>query len=408
MGKNIVVCSDGTGNTSSRSISNVFGVVALAALEDPQRQVVVYDEGIGTPRAGLRAARALMQTREASALRVLPGPLPLGPVNLALRPLESAFGIGLRRNVRQLYQELGELYDEGDLVYLFGFSRGAFTVRALAGLIHRCGLPPRRAARSHSRFREAWNLYRPIQCDWDTVDEWRAERDQRSCPIHFLGIWDTVKSYGGLRPVLLPHLRHNPIVTTVRHAIALDEKRGWFNATTWGRLDLDRENAMTRLRAWEAAAIEKQDILEVWFRGCHSDVGGGNDKAKVTPRIALQWLLCEAFHCGLRLNAEGRRLLAAPIPGTPPDIYESLSRAWCLVDLIPRLEIDNSGKWPRRVPQKARTYHALRHPEWFLRDDRVLLHETVTDSVAHLAGPPVRTRRVGAEARSESGEVRLG
>src|SRR4029453_18858692 len=63
----------------------------------------------------------------------------------------------------------------------------------------------------------------------------------RECRIRFLGLWDTVKSYGGLRRVMCAHLRHNPIVDTVRHALALDEQRGWFDATTWGRLDLAQE-----------------------------------------------------------------------------------------------------------------------------------------------------------------------
>jgi uncharacterized protein (DUF2235 family) len=144
-------------------------------------------------------------------------------------------------------------------VYLFGFSRGAFTVRALAGLINRYGLAPRGAGRLDAPFREIWRRYKPVMFDRADMKRWRHHRGRRSCRIHFLGVWDTVKSYGGLWPVMLPHLRHNPIVKHVRHAIALDEKRGWFNMTTWGRLDSDRDRAMTRLEPCEREAIPSLD-----------------------------------------------------------------------------------------------------------------------------------------------------
>jgi len=406
MAKAIVICSDGTGNTSSAGISNVYRLCKLLALDDPCRQVVVYDQGIGTRRSGLRDARECERRPDATGFHVLDGPLRLGPINYLLRPIEMAFGIGLERNVKQLYRALAERYEDGDTVYLFGFSRGAFTVRALAGLIYRCGLPQKHAADFSALFREAWNLFTPMQndkeYDKDRVEEWRRRRDQRPCVIHFLGVWDTVKSYGGLRPRLLPHLRHNPIVKSVRHAIALDEKRGWFNVTTWGRLDLDRKGAMTRIDCTDhRTAIEDQDIREVWFRGCHSDIGGG-DEEEVTAVIARQWMLGEACDPELKfvkeeggrrlaLTAEGRDFLARPlaitVPKIPPEekgdqspvIHESLKRFWSFVDLIPRLEIDNSGQWPCRRPQTPGELHAHRSPELFLRDGVVSLHESVGD-----------------------------
>src|SRR5512147_259111 len=133
MAKAIVVCADGTGNTSSTGVSNVYRLIELLALNDPQRQVVVYDQGIGTPPSGLRAARALERRPDTTAFHVLDGSIPLGPLDRVVRLIQMAFGIGLRRNVRQLYRALAERYDQDDTVYLFGFSRGAFTVRALAG-----------------------------------------------------------------------------------------------------------------------------------------------------------------------------------------------------------------------------------------------------------------------------------
>ena len=409
MAKSIVICSDGTGNTSTSGMSNVFRLVKLLALDDPARQVVVYDQGIGTPRHGLREAKALARSREGRALRVLPGPL-LGIFGLLLRPVELAFGLGLSRNVKQLYRALVDCYEEGDTVYLFGFSRGAFTVRALAGVIHRCGLAPRNTAWFGLRFWEMWwRRYRPMQFDRDVMRRWRDARKHRPCCIHFLGVWDTVKSYGGLRPILLPHLRHNPIVKHMRHAIALDEKRGWFNVTTWGRLDADRDKAMTRLDREERQKIERQDVLEVWFRGCHSDIGGGGDAEEVTAQIARQWMLSEARGVDIRarqdaahegvaapradlaLNDKGVRFLAVPLSKrvsktTPekakddlPHVHESLSRFWAFIDLIPRMEIDNSDVWPKRRRQRKDELHAIRSPELLLREGFVSVHDSVDD-----------------------------
>jgi len=398
MAKAIVILSDGSGNTSSKGVSNVYRLVELLTVSEPRRQLVVYDEGIGTPRSGLRQARALEREPDAKGFHVLDGPLRLGPINFLLRPLEMAFGLGLTRNVKQLYRALAERYEDEDTVYFFGFSRGAFTVRALAGLIYRCGLPQRDTTDFNAVFREAWNHFTPMEYRKADVDEWRHRRDQRRCVIHFLGIWDTVKSYGGLRPRLLPHLRHNPIVKTVRHAIALDEKRGWFNVTTWGRLDLDRHGAMTRIAPADRDAIEQQDIREVWFRGCHSDIGGG-DEEEVTAVIARQWMFAEACDPGLAfvkdgqkllISDAGRRFLSAALAKTvrkgPPDetrgqpgVHESLTRAWSFVDLVPRREIDNSGRWPRRRKQLPGELHAHRSPELFLRDATVSMHESVGD-----------------------------
>jgi hypothetical protein len=253
-----------------------------------------------------------------------------------------------------------------------------------------------------------WRRYRPMQFDRDEMRRWREARGHRSCCIHFVGVWDTVKSYGGLRPILLPHLRHNPIVRHVRHAIALDEKRGWFNVTTWGRLDSDLDKGMTRLDRDERAAIEKQDILEVWFRGCHSDVGGG-DEEEVTAAIARQWMLSEARRADvnarqeaargsppavtapLHINADGREFLAVPLSkkvsrtspakadDQAPRVHESLSRFWAFIDLIPRLEIDNSDVWPRRRRQRKDELHAFRRPELLVREGLVSVHDSVED-----------------------------
>lgn len=303
MGRAIVICVDGTGNTFDDRTTNVMRLVRGLDFADHRRQVAVYAQGLGTNGAGRRELEAFRaDLPDVRALRVAAGPRAswFPPKLWVDRVRGLAFGHGLAAMVRSLYRELTDLYEgPDDRVFLFGFSRGAFAVRALAGLLHRCHLPHSVDADFDARFARAWDLYRPIH--EDTAATAALRRDHRPCGVHFLGLWDTVKSYGGLRPVLLPHLRHNPDVAHVRHALALDERRAWFKETTWGRLDLDRDNAMTRVAP---GALDHQDIAEVWFTGCHGDVGGGGARTD-TASIALRWMLGEAAavdrpstHCG--------------------------------------------------------------------------------------------------------------
>jgi uncharacterized protein (DUF2235 family) len=402
MGKNIIICADGTGNTFGRSVSNVARMVKLLALDDRHRQVAVYDQGIGTDARRWKEILEFRRTIfDAEALHVLPGPheswfRPAEWVAL-LRGLAS--GYGLAANVGQMYRELAELREENDQIFLFGFSRGAFTVRALAGLIYRCGLPRRGRTDFPRLFDRAWQLFLPMQPCQEEIDEFRAVEGQRACPIHFLGVWDTVKSYGGFRPIMLPHLRHNPSVAHVRHALALDERRGWFDATTWGRLDLDRERdgAWSRLSEPVQKQLEDQDVEEVWFRGCHSDVGGGDREAQ-SARIALRWMLGEAAHAGLHLNADGVCMLQPSAAREWADIHESHTLVWRLIELLPREAIDNSGQWPKKVDPP--TPHAARHPGRLLRNNLITVHE----SVGSLRGEPsvrvVRTKTLGPDSTS--------
>jgi len=178
---------------------------------------------------------------------------------------------------------------------------------------------------------------------------------------------------------MLPHLRHNPIVTHVRHALALDERRGWFDVTTWGRLDIDRQPdaAWSRLSERVRDQIEQQDVEEVWFRGCHSDIGGGDREAQ-SARVALRWMLGEAAQAGLRLNADGCCLLKSTPEHERAEVHESHTLAWRLIELLPRLTIDNSGKWPKRVA--APTRQAVRHPDLLLRNGVVTVHDSVDEA----------------------------
>jgi uncharacterized protein (DUF2235 family) len=373
MGKNIIICSDGTGNTFEKRITNVTRLIRHLDLDHPDRQVVCYDQGVGTTALRQKTvSRIAASPGQGTALRLLPAPAAgwFPPSRWVSRGRGLLFGYGLEENVGQMYRELAQLYEgPDDRVFLFGFSRGAFTVRALAGLLYRCHLPRREQDGIDQRFGRAWKLFQPMVADMDAVRDLR--RDHRPCPVHFIGIWDTVKSYGGLNPVILPHLRHNPDVTHVRHALALDERRAWFKPTTWGQLDIDRDNAMTRLDPRDEAAYQAQDISEVWFAGCHGDIGGGN--------LTLRWMLGEAANVQppALLGETGVSLLrTADLHGTA-EINHSWTWGWRMVERVPRREIDNSGIYPVKVPRRGSD--GLRFPEFSRRHGRVIIHASVGD-----------------------------
>ena len=387
MAKNLILCADGTCNAFGRSSSNVARLIEHLDLDHAAAQVACYDQGIGTRAAQLEPIMAFMERLpDPKALHPLPA-----PADAWTRPWtwpfligSMMFGWGLEGNVRQLYVKLAELYQPGDTIFLFGFSRGAFTVRALAGLTWRYGIPASRdKAEAERLFTNAWRLFRDEYPDEDGTKAGLALRFREQsrtcpCPIHFLGLWDTVKSYGGLLPVMLPHLRHNPSVATVRHALALDERRGWFDVTTWGALDSDKERdaAMSRLDESALEAIRTQDVAEVWFTGCHADVGGGGANAR-TSDIALRWMLGEAANAGLELNAMGRSFLATPRASEVPASEDSHRAFWKCIEWIPRRAIDNRGRWPRR--DWAKRGPAPRMPLDHPRGKRVLFHESVTE-----------------------------
>jgi uncharacterized protein (DUF2235 family) len=367
MPKNIVICSDGTGNTFGAQVSNVSRLVQLIDLSRTD-QVAYYDQGIGTD-PGLVNAVKEYRTRasdQRQGLTVLDPPYRAWwvPPSLA-RVAGLAVGYGLRRNVRELYTALAHSYEDGDDIYLFGFSRGAFTVRVLAGLMFRCGLLPADTPAFEATFEQAYALFKPHLQDFEAVARFRHDMHVRTPDVRFLGLWDTVKSYGGIWPQSLPHLRHNPIVKQIRHALALDEQRSWFLPTSWGGIDADR--------VMDDARYRQQDVAEIWFRGVHSDVGGGFDD-DAAAAIPLRWMLNEAARAGLRLNQAGRDLAVASDPPCPA-LHESLTGGWLITEYLPRWEIDNSYWPPKRFFKCGRT--GRRHPAQFARQQTVHLHTSV-------------------------------
>ena len=290
MAKNIVLCSDGTGNSTIKNRgTNVYKLYEAVDLETPpgaRSQVVFYDDGVGT--GGLKP----------------------------LRVLGGAFGYGFARNVRDLYMDLSRVYRPGDSIYLFGFSRGAYTVRALGGLIATCGILNGHALTEEALragVTEAYGVYRlRFRPERDQAMATRkAEEFRRSNPVHqpldpvrirFIGVWDTVGAVGlpddaaskkllwllsGYRIPWFKNYRLGEIVDRACHALALDDERLTFHPILW-----EGRN--------EAGAVDDR-LDQVWFAGVHSNVGGGYPKQGMSL-VTLDWMMAQARAAGLRFS----------------------------------------------------------------------------------------------------------
>jgi len=327
MAKNIVLCCDGTGNEYGDHNSNVVKLYSVL-LKDDERQAAFYDPGVGTfsaPEALTRTARFIT------------------------RALGLAFGLGITRNIEDACRFLMETYDPGDRLFLFGFSRGAYTARAIAAILHKCGLLERRnenlleyAVRMFKNERRAY-IYGGFKRTF-----------ARPCPIHFLGLWDTVKSVGWIYdPLTLPFTAFNPSVEIVRHAVSIDERRCFYRQNLW---DEDAQG---------------QDVRQVWFAGAHSDVGGSYpERQSSLAQITLQWMIEEAEGAGLLVDRKRCRILI-PGEGRPeiesvregeetyeayharPDyrgpIHQSLNGLWWIPEFIPKLYHDPREKFRRKL-----------------------------------------------------------
>jgi len=281
MAKRIVICSDGTGNSAIKGRgTNVFKLFEAVDLEthkfnpDATPQIAIYDDGVGTERF--------------KPLKILSG----------------ATGWGLSRNVKHLYKELARVYDPGDDIYMFGFSRGAFTVRTLVGFIQTCGLvdPERLQPKTFRTLQQVVNkgyktyrkCYRPKL--WRMLfgarpgvnGTFRKEHSlPGDIPIRFIGVWDTVDAVG------LPFRLSDVINATVYQFKFSDHKLSPLVKRASQALAIDETRESFAPLLWEEDAQDRNRINQVWFAGAHSNVGGGYPKQGMSL-VALDWLLSEA------------------------------------------------------------------------------------------------------------------
>jgi uncharacterized protein (DUF2235 family) len=278
--KKLIVCADGTWSNPSQKDreqyrpSNVVKIISSLAHNDSQgnAQIICYEPGI--------AAEGILD------------------------PWVSGFtGAGLSRSVKAAYTFLINNYEPGDLVYCFGFSRGAFVVRSLCGLVGKAGL-----LKKHKVFLcgEAYDLYRRTDIEAESPETQRFRKgnvhldpiDDIRNPfiIHFMGVWDTVGALG------IPIARManwtssgfafhdttlNPYLPYAYQALAVDERREAYSPTVWKR----------------HPSANNKDVQQIWFCGSHSNVGGGYEDMGLA-NIAFIWMLEKAQSCGLLFDKE--------------------------------------------------------------------------------------------------------
>ncbi|KAG5636745.1 hypothetical protein H0H81_007003 [Sphagnurus paluster] len=301
--RTLVVCFDGTGDQFDSDNSNIVQLVTMLKKDDRDKQMVYYQAGIGT-----------YTTPEIAT--------PLG--SKISKTLDTAIAWNLSAHVMDGYEFLMQNYKAGDRICIFGFSRGAYTARGLAGMIHKIGMLP---ACNHQQVPFAYKMYtRTDELGWKQSNAFKKAFSV-DVPIEFIGVWDTVNSVG-LIPRRLPFTTSNTIVRTFRHAVSLDERRAKFKANLWNRPTAEEatlgiegqkpdapevprkvyvdkkkkpqhQNSLRTMEQKYAGTAERPtDIQEVWFAGCHCDVGGGsvdNDTPHTLARIALRWMVRECF-----------------------------------------------------------------------------------------------------------------
>lgn len=313
--KRFVICLDGTWQQLRQEKLTNIGIIARSvahtnATEGGENipQMVIYSQGVGSNTQAI--GRASFLGRMSSAMNKLAG---------------GIFGEGLEDVIVDTYLHLAFNYEHGDEIYIFGFSRGAFAARSLAGLINCSGI----VSRVHAdRAWDAFALYRTPLAKNATEDQKReyfdAQRKFRrvygkgkraedgtrvaldAAPaITYLGIFDTVGQRG--MPNVLGWLSHllnqrygfhnlniSSNVLSARHAVAIDEQRIGFPPTLWDDVD----DANTKARARPGADAKRRYYEQRWFVGAHGDIGGGNDSPLSAP--PLKWIAEGAAACGLR------------------------------------------------------------------------------------------------------------
>jgi uncharacterized protein (DUF2235 family) len=290
MGKRIVFCFDGTWQAP---VSNTNVYRLYKALTVTSEQVTFYDDGVGADAQGLD------------------------------RLLDGAFGQGLLQKIMDGYTKIAHVFEPGDELFLFGFSRGAYTARSLAGMIANCGLPT--GSFTDDCVTQAFAAYR------DPANRAAILSPLGACglggaTIRMIGVWDTVGSLG--IPAIFGEVDYakygfldtglHPDVKNAYQCLAVDEHRAQFPATLW-----------------TSVPAAGQTIEQVWFSGCHGDVGGGTalaggvDAGTRLCDITMGWMLAKAQALGLTFDPT-----AAARYGTLPSDYalDAIRETWTALD----------------------------------------------------------------------------
>ncbi|KAI6147469.1 hypothetical protein BKA82DRAFT_495980 [Pisolithus tinctorius] len=327
----LILCFDGTAGQFDSNNTNVVKLFGLLRKDAMDKQRCYYQPGIGT----------YFEPGVVSPL-----------ISWWAKIMDEAIAWYLDGHVMDGYKFLMANYRTGDKICLFGFSRGAYTARALAGMLAKVGLLPRDNLQSVTF---AYNYYKREDKKGIALAKKFKEEFCQEVDVEFVGVWDTVQSTGILISRSLPFTDSNTFVTTFRHALSLDEHRAKFRPNLYHRPMKNQKPSLAQkvtsrvtrvfnlLRGKhhvssegdnpaengtsepgpERPALPETDVLEVWFAGCHSDIGGGNveDDVKVSlAQITLRWMVEQviASECGVLFEEEGLQELgipSCPMPG---------------------------------------------------------------------------------------------
>lgn len=274
MAKKVIICTDGTWNTP-----HGIGAVEIdtnvrklyCSLAELPEQMRYYDSGVGT---------------DGTPIDHLTG---------------GAMGEGLFEKVQDGYEFLAYVWDPGDEIYIFGFSRGAYTARSLGGMIAGFGVPTRNF--DNMTVQKVFAAYRQtdpaLRASMKSALD--AEYGLADAQIRMIGVWDTVGSLGipGVLFSVLHQQKYgfldtklHPCIQSAYHAVSVDERRIQFHPTLWTNED------------GSARANDKQ-VQQVWFSGAHCDIGGSYEECGLSD-IALGWMMKNAIDCGLQFTDEAK------------------------------------------------------------------------------------------------------
>jgi len=382
MARKLILFLAGTSNTYQGDFDTNVSKASLIVAENDD-QLTYYDTGIGA-----------MDNDEG-----------WGATGQKLKLLFSmATGYGMDPKVQAAYQWISKNYQEGDEIFLFGFSRGAYTARVLAALIKNIGLVGEnrinqiskglRAYKSVDEAGESASNYEKFK----PVREFRKFNRTRPATIKFVGVWDTVSSilvprrYGIFTfPVqqTLPHTASNPAVEIFRQAISIDETKSMFRLNKWKLGQVFQPNP----RSTNGMA---QDEKQVWFAGDHADIGGGYAEAESgLSKFSLAWMLNEAREAGLQLqqNAFERIALGINRPGArevfaAPDAkaqaHEPITGLWKAVEWIPKPAKFREDKSKATWTDKLGFYFP--NGERRVIPEGANIHKSVLDRMAQVPG----------------------
>ncbi|KAG1836938.1 hypothetical protein DFJ58DRAFT_669234, partial [Suillus subalutaceus] len=309
-GKNLVVCIGRRFKLFQdihTQTTHVFELYDNIVKDDDEKQIAYYASGVGT--------------------YVRPEGFVL--VEQVLKNLDLAIAHSIRRNILNAYEWLSGRYHDGDKIFLFGFSRGAYQVRALAGMIHEVGLiRPGNEGQIPNAFQYYCAINSGKSKDINGAKEFKMQFS-RSVVIHFIGVWDTVSSVGVRKTKNFPSTDTCDHVCYFRQALALDERRvkflpeyvygGMSNRSDWHKYQVSTP-----------PPTDEGRIKEVWFAGSHSDVYPHDFR-----NIPLLWMREEAREAGLLLNPREVAFRYEDESFLEPGVTDSSNLAWWLLEMLP-------------------------------------------------------------------------